>query len=230
MKPTLIFDYDGTIHNTMVIYERAFRGCYEWLVAKGYAPRQEIPTEQIAGWLGMNSRDMWNSFLPELPEELKERASRRVGESMAKQILSHRAIWYPGAEEVLEQLKEEGYTMVIVSNCKILYHRANWNEFSMERWFAQFYDCETFGFAPKAEIIREVKKKYDMPYLFIGDRRGDLECARAWNSPFIGCGYGFGSDEELKEADAVAKSPQMLPELIHRLEGSASCIFETNTL
>ena len=32
MKPTLIFDYDGTIHNTMVIYESVFRKNYEWLV------------------------------------------------------------------------------------------------------------------------------------------------------------------------------------------------------
>lgn len=217
MKPTLIFDYDGTIHNTIVIYETAFRKCYEWLVSEGYAPSREIPAERIAGWLGMNSRDMWNSFLPELPERLKDEASRRVGSAMAEQIRAHQAVWYPGAAMALDQLRADGYTMVVVSNCKIVYHEANWKEFSMERWFAAFYDCESFGFSPKTEIIREVQKSFKAPYLFIGDRRGDLECALAWRSPFIGCRYGFGRDGELEGSDAFADSVQELPGLVSQL-------------
>lgn len=45
--------------------------------------------------------------------------------------------------------------MVLVNNCKIMYHEANRREFSMERWFAAFYDWKSFGFAPKNEMIRE---------------------------------------------------------------------------
>lgn len=86
MKPTLIFDYDGTIHNTIVIYESAFRQCYDWLVREGYAKKREIPREQIAGWLGMNSREMWSSFMPELLTEIREEAGRRVGGAMVEQM------------------------------------------------------------------------------------------------------------------------------------------------
>lgn len=214
MKPTLIFDYDGTIHNTIVIYESAFRQCHEWLVKEGYAPAQEIPTERIAGWLGMNSKEMWESFLPELPLKIKDMASERVGKAMVEQIRSHRAVWYPGAVEMLEELKREAYQMVIVSNCKIAYHNANWEEFSMGRWFEEFYDCESFGFAPKTEIIKEVQKKFHAPFLVIGDRYGDLECARSCNSKFIGCRYGFGKAGELDDADFLADSVEMLPGLI----------------
>lgn len=165
----------------------------------------------------MNSRDMWNSFLPELPEQVRDEASCRVGNAMAEQIRARRAVWYPGAEETLDQLKADGYTMVVVSNCKIVYHEANWRAFSMERWFAAFFDCESFEFAPKTEIIREVQKRFDAPYLFIGDRRGDLECALAWNSPFIGCRYGFGRDGELEGSDAIADSVRELPWLVSRI-------------
>lgn len=214
MKPTLVFDYDGTIHNTIVIYESAFRQCYERLVKEGYAPVREIPTERIAGWLGMNSREMWDSFLPELPRNIKENASKMVGNAMVEQILHHRAVWYPGAAEALEELKTEGYQMVILSNCKIAYHKANWAEFSMERWFLAFYDCESFGFAPKTEIIREVRNSLQTPLIVIGDRRSDLECARACKSPFIGCRYGFGKDGELDGADMFADSAKMLPDLV----------------
>lgn len=51
MKPTLIFDYDGTLHNTMIIYKSAFRRCFAWLVESGYTQEQEISAEKIAGWL-----------------------------------------------------------------------------------------------------------------------------------------------------------------------------------
>lgn len=214
MKPTLIFDYDGTIHNTMVIYESAFRQCFSWLVEEGYTPGQQIPASQIAGWLGLNSREMWNSFLPQLPEKIKQEASRRVGEAMVEQIRAHHALWYPGAAEVLEQLKEEGYSMVVLSNCKISYHTAHWEEFSMGQWFADFYDCETYNFAPKTQIIQEIKKRFPSPYVVIGDRRGDMDCARAIQSPFVGCVYGFGTGEELKGADALAETVEELPEKI----------------
>lgn len=185
MKPTLIFDYDGTLHNTMIIYESAFRRCFAWLVESGYTQEQKISVEKIAGWLGMNSRDMWNSFLPELSDEIKEKASRMVGN-----------------------------TMVILSNCKIAYREANWEEFHLERWFSAFYDCESFGFAPKTEIINEVRKRFDSPFIMIGDRRSDLECAVACKSPFVGCLYGFGAEGELEGADMFAESVRDVPERI----------------
>ncbi len=31
MTKTIIFDYDGTIHHTLGIYEPAFRETYQWL-------------------------------------------------------------------------------------------------------------------------------------------------------------------------------------------------------
>mgnify|MGYP000393984806 FL=1 len=56
---------------------------------------------EIAGWLGLNSKEMWNTFLPELDQSYKEQASRMVGDLMVRQIRKHKAVWYPGAEEML---------------------------------------------------------------------------------------------------------------------------------
>lgn len=217
MKPTLIFDYDGTIHNTMVIYESSFRKTYDWLVEEGYAPKQQIPSGQIAGWLGMNSRDMWNSFLPELRQEVKEEASLRTGRDMVKQVREHKAVWYPGEEAVLNELHMAGYQMLILSNCKIAYREVHWKEFSMERWFSAFYDCESYAFAPKTEIIKEVQKAFPGPFIVIGDRHSDFACARASKSPFIGCRYGFGEEGELEGADSLVESIGELPERIEKV-------------
>lgn len=216
MKHTLIFDYDGTIHNTMITYEYAFRGAYEWLAREGYAPERELTTEQMACWLGINSRVIWSTLLPEASEEIRERAGLLVANAMVEQTREHKAVWYPDAERVLGRLREEGHKMVVLSNCKIAYREAHWEEFAMDRWFAAFYDCESYHFAPKTEIVKDVVKAFPGPYIVIGDRHGDLECARAIHSPFIGCGYGFGGERELEGSDYIAASMAELPEIIKK--------------
>ena len=51
MVKTIIFDYDGTIHNTLGIYEPAFKEAYQWLAEQNVVEEQKIETAQIAGWL-----------------------------------------------------------------------------------------------------------------------------------------------------------------------------------
>lgn len=148
MVKTIIFDYDGTIHNTLGIYEPAFREAYQWLSEQNVVEEQKIETAQIAGWLGLNSKEMWDTFLPELDQRYKDQASAIVGDSMVRQIRKHRAVWYPG------------------------------------------------------------------PYLVIGDRRQDLECARSCKSPFIGCLYGYGEKGELDGADYFVKSVEEITGIV----------------
>ena len=52
------------------------------------------------------------------------------------------------------------------------------------------------------------------PYLVIGDRRQDLECARSCKSPFIGCLYGYGEKGELDGADYFVKSVEEITGII----------------
>ena len=217
MKPLLIFDYDGTIHNTMGIYEPAFRKAHEWLIGEGLRQPEEVTYERISAWLGINSVDMWNDFAPELPSEIQMKASGMVGDEMARRVNEGMASWYDGAADALTKLKELGYTMVILSNCKTQYRNAHWNHFGMDEWFSEFYDCESYGFIPKTEIVLDIMKKYPGEYVVIGDRASDMEGARACAGRFVGCMYGFGLDGELSAADAFAEDVRELPDVIERL-------------
>ena len=211
---TLIFDYDGTIHNTMKIYEPAFRKTYQWLVEQGVVEDTCITNEQIASWLGWNSRDMWNAFQPNLAQEYKEQASAQIGNLMIEQIEAHQAEWYPKARQVLETLKSQ-YHMVVLSNCKIAYRQAHWKEFQMEQWFDSFYDCESYHFIPKTEIVKDIMSVYPSKYIVIGDRKNDMECAKACGGMFIGCLYGFSQPGEL---DASDKCIRDITELLEYLQ------------
>lgn len=72
MTKTIIFDYDGTIHHTLGIYEPAFRETYQWLTEQKVTEEREIGSVEIAGWLGLNSKEMWNTFLPELQQRQQQ--------------------------------------------------------------------------------------------------------------------------------------------------------------
>ena len=88
MVKTIIFDYDGTIHQTLGIYEPAFRETYQWLTEQKVAEEQKIASSKIAGWLGLNSKEMWDTFMPELDQKYKDQASKMVGERMIEQVLA----------------------------------------------------------------------------------------------------------------------------------------------
>ncbi|MGO5550684.1 HAD family hydrolase [Lachnospiraceae bacterium LCP19S3_B12] len=208
MGASLIFDYDGTIHDTLRIYEPALRRAFKWLEEEHGVRVPHTSRQRIASWLGMNRREMWDSFLPGLPVELREEAGAMVGAHMERAVRARRAAWYPGIRPVLEELKDRGCRLAVLSNCQASYGRVHWETFGMDRWFEGFYDCESFGYAPKTQIIRQIGKEFPGPYVVIGDRRIDMECARASGSPFIGCRYGFGIAGELAGADVMAEKPE----------------------
>ncbi len=57
----------------------------------------------------------------------------------------------------------------------------------------------------RQKLCRKSSREYSGPYLVVGDRRQDLECARSCKSPFIGCLYGYGEKGELNGADYYAE-------------------------
>jgi phosphoglycolate phosphatase len=214
---TLIFDWDGTLHNTKALYGNAFRCAYQWLVAEGYAPAHDYTDDEVSGYLGMNAKVMWNTFMPQLPQPVKEQASDIIGRHMVDGIRSGKAVLYPGALETLAALKQAGYRLVFLSNCKVAYLDAHREVFELDRYFDGFYCCQQFDFIPKKDIFPHIQADFPGGFLMIGDRYSDLETAYTHHFPAIGCSYGFGTPEEWKNADHVASDVTELPRLVSEL-------------
>lgn len=213
----IIFDYDGTLHNSIRIYGPAFRQAYSYLVKKGYAEERSWCDKEISRWLGFSSKDMWNNFMPNLSNEEKEKCSALIGTSMLQYIKEDKAELYPGAIETLEYLKDKGLNLIFLSNCKIQYMNEHRRAFSLDKYFSSFYCTEEFDFSPKYKIFNSIKEKYKGHFIVIGDRYQDIEIAKIHNLYSIGCEYGYGSKKELNEANIIIKDILDLRKIINNV-------------
>ena len=150
MGGTVFFDYDGTLHNSMHLYGPAFRRAYAALVTDGWAAPRTFSDEEIASWLGYSPAAMWASFMPELPEAIWQRASAAIGEEMRRLLAAGAGRLYPGAKAMLESLREEGCTLVFLSNCSGSYRDEHLAAFGLGGLFTGAWcaDLRTLPEAP----------------------------------------------------------------------------------
>lgn len=213
----LIFDYDGTIHESMKTYAPAFRNTCKWLSDNGYMPAKEYTDKEISYWLGFNSTDMWSKFLPDADIEIREKARIMLGEDMAQRVESGEGALFPNAEQVLAELKKQGHTLIFLSNCRIKYMERHSRVFGLNRFFDYFYCCEEFDFIPKYQIFRLFSLQHKGQYIVIGDRFHDIETAVQNGLKSIGCGYGYAADGELKNADIIVNDITEIPYAVEKL-------------
>ena len=213
----IIFDYDGTVHESMLTYAPAFRDTMKWLSDNGFIADKEYSDSEISHWLGFNSTDMWGQFHPELSLEIREKARAMLGENMAARVENGEGGLYAGIEDALLSLKASGHTLIFLSNCRIHYMERHRFVFDLDRYFDRFYCCEEFGFIPKYEIFRRFSHKHEGPFIIIGDRFHDIETAVRNDLLSIGCAYGYGSPDELSGADIIVNSVSEIPAAVTQL-------------
>ena len=180
----------------------------------GCAPPRIYSDREVSIYLGMNAEDMWNAFMPGLPQALKQFASERIGSEMVRLIKQGEAVLYDGVPAMLDELTAQGHTLVFLSNCKHAYQQAHRAYFGLDQWFSGYFCCENYENRPKEAIFPSIKARFGGPYVVIGDRASDFRVASVHGLRSIGCGYGFGTREELALADVVVQSCKEIPRLI----------------
>jgi len=211
---TIVFDYDGTLHESIHIYYPAFIKVYEELVEKGLQPKRDWKQDEVTKFLGMNTKEMWASFKPALSEEAIKIASARVGEEMRARILKGDAKLYKNSIEVLEKLKKEGYTLVYLSNSKTYYMEFHKKNFSLDKYFDYFMVSEQYDYIPKEDILKTVLDKLPKPVLVVGDRTHDMQAGIKNNLDTCGCLYGYGSVDEFKDATYMISDIKEVLEIV----------------
>lgn len=200
---TIFFDYDGTIHDSIHIYAPAFQKAYDYLVSHNLAESKKWTWKEISYWLGFSPPEMWNTFMPDLREEDKQRCSKIIAEELNKQLMGKKPVLYDGALEVLSYLKRKEYTLIFISNCKTFYMESHAELFQLKQYFHELICSEQYQFKPKSEIIMQIKNNFPQEMVMVGDRLQDMEAGKFNHIYTIGCSYGFGNQEELKKADII---------------------------
>ncbi len=199
---TIIFDYDGTLHNSYHIYAPAFLKAYQFLVLQGKVEPKVWKSEEIKSFLGMNPKEMWESFEPKLDLNMQKEAGMIISKEMENQINNGKAILYDGALDVLKYLKSKGYYLIYLSNSKTYYMDAHKRHFKLDDYFDQMICSENYNYLSKSEILGIIKHELDEEIIIIGDRKHDFDAANHHDLKSIGCSYGYGTKEELKKASS----------------------------
>ena len=211
---TVVFDYDGTLHDTSKIYIAAFRSAYADLVREGYAEERDFSDSDVTKWLGCTASEMWDTFMPQLPDEVKKMSAGRIRSVMAQLIRAGRSRLYDGVPEALSRLKNGGKRLVIMSNCANAYMEEHRRQFALDRFFCEYFCAEQYNYIPKYDILKIIIEKYGASCCVVGDRHHDIEAARMNGVRCVGCRYGFGTEEEIAAADDVIDDIRELGNII----------------
>ena len=162
-------------------------------------------SEEINYWVGFTAQEMWLKFHPELSDEQRNTAGRRIGKYMMEALRTGRGRLYEGVRETLEALHQD-YELVFLSNCMSDYASVHREIFGLDRWIDRYFCTGDYGFKPKEEVFEKYIREPGRQYIAVGDRMKDRRLAESCRLPFIGCLYGFGTGEELQPADALIES------------------------
>ncbi|WP_310482159.1 HAD-IA family hydrolase [Chamaesiphon sp. VAR_48_metabat_403] len=198
----IIFDFDGTLADTLGALLR---------ISNRLAPEfgyPQIGDEQLASLKYLSSWEiikLSKVALWKLPFLLK-----RVKEEFPGEVRNVRL--FPGAIELLNTLKMQGYTLGIVSSNAEQNIRSLLAQNQIEHLFDFVSSASTFG---KGKAIGKLLKQYQCPKsdaIYIGDEIRDIQAARSIGIRVVAVGWGFNAPTALidRQPDLLITKPLAL--------------------
>ena len=127
---------------------------------------------------------------------------------------------FPGAISVLELLKNSGWKLALCTNVHTPFINIYRRIFNLDRYFLSYYwaDKNPEEITPKEKMIENLlKESHSKCAIMIGDRAVDINAAHENDILAVGCLYGFGSRDELRDADYLINSIEELPDLLLKI-------------
>ena len=133
-------------------------------------------------------------------------------------------------EDFLRALLDDGYTLLVATSKPEEYAGQILRHFGLDRYFTAVVGNTLDEARPKkSDVIAHLRRLYPEltadNALMIGDRRYDIEGARAEGLRAVGVLYGYGSEQELRAASpaALAADLPQLSAVIRRLLPADEC-------
>jgi phosphoglycolate phosphatase len=221
MPKTLFFDLDGTLIDSAVGITR----CVAYALERMGHPA--LPESELRGWIGPALRVSFGKLFASASDI--ERAVVLYRERYDGAGWSEHEI-YAGIGDAVAALSEAGYRLAVVTAKNEPHARRIVQALPFGDRFEDVIGATLDGrLSHKPELIAEALLRLSLPTrdcAMIGDRRLDIDGARHHGMPGVGVLWGFGSEDELREAGAHAlvAAPQHLPAAIGGLADSVACV------
>ena len=216
MKNLCLFDLDGTLTDPKVGITKSYQYA---LSAFGI----DVKLDDLTRFIGPPLRDVFKEFYGFGTSDV-EKAVIKFREYFSTTGLLENDV-YPEIREILEKLKECGVIMAVATSKATLYTNRILEHFKIDEYFSFVSGDEMDGSLTKngkRDIIRIAMDVLDAEReksaVMIGDRKHDIIGAREVGIDCIGVSWGYGSLDELEQAQAtwIACSPdEMLRYIIY---------------
>lgn len=115
-------------------------------------------------------------------------------------------VLYPNISLLLEALKESGFVLVVATSKPTIFAEQIIKYFELEEYFQLIVGSNLDGTrSSKTEIIQYILDNYTdfnrSNFVMIGDRKHDIIGAKNTGIDSIGLTYGYGSQEEIRDAE-----------------------------
>ncbi len=215
MKKThFIFDLDGTLTDPKEGITKSVQ----------YALRQygiAAKTEELLPFIGPPLAKSFQDFYGFAVDE-SYRAVEKYREYFADTGIFENEV-YEGIPALLSTLKEKNASLFIASSKPTVYVERILEHFSLKEYFTFVGGSLLSGErVEKDDVLRYVLSENCLTpeeCVMIGDRKFDIEGAKAFGMTSVGVLYGYGTHEEITSAkpDKIAETPKELLEILLNL-------------
>ena len=205
MKKYLLFDLDGTLTDPKI----GICTCVQYaLAAFGI---QEPDLDKLEPFIGPPLKESFMEFY-HMSKEQAEGAVEKYRERFQEKGIFENKI-YKGVPGMLRALRSKGMVLAVASSKPTVFVRRILEHFHIARYFDVVVGSELDGTrAEKEEVVEEalkqlgiltvpVEKRHSLCAM-AGDRKFDIQGAKAYGLTGIGVRFGFAKDGELEEAGA----------------------------
>ena len=216
MYQYILFDLDGTLTDPKI----GITTCVQYALHK--MGIEEPDPDRLEPFIGPPLKDSFREFYA-MNEEEAVRAVEYYRERFSTVGLFENEV-YSGIPELLARLKKDGRKLAIASSKPTVYVKKILEYFSIYEYFDIIVGSELDGTrCRKEEVVEEALEQLSADDKFrkrdavmIGDRKFDIEGAKAHQIPSIGVNYGYAADNELVEAgaDCVVGNVKELSEVL----------------
>ncbi len=210
-RTAILLDLDGTLTDPVEGITRCIRHALEGMGAAS------PPLHQLQKYIGPPLRQTFPELLNDARPETVERAVALYRERFASVGLFENTL-YPGIPQMLQNLHQQGKKLYLATAKPHPYARRILDHFGLACWFTAVYGSELNGdYDDKGLLIQRILQEQQIrpeEAVMIGDRAFDIEAAHRSNIAAAGVLWGYGSAEELKQADYLCRTPQEVEKLI----------------